>query len=262
MNARFERYVALGDSTTEGLDDPDGRGGYRGWADRLAEHLAACQGGVLYANLAVRGRLAEQIRDEQLEAALALRPDLASVVAGMNDLVRPSFDAERVSAAMEQMQCALGRAGAMVVSFTLPDLTSVLPLARRLAPRVEALNAGVRRACARSGARLLDLAAHAFASDPRVWSADRFHANALGHERVAAGLAHVLELPGADASWARPLSDAAPRGRAARLRADLAWAWCHLAPWLWRRARGRSSGDGHGPKRPRLELLRAPLPRA
>ena len=61
---RFERYVALGDSSTEGLDDPDGRGGYRGWADRLAERIAAHQGGLAYANLGVRGRCAREVRAE------------------------------------------------------------------------------------------------------------------------------------------------------------------------------------------------------
>ena len=73
----FERYVALGDSSTEGLDDPDGRGGYRGWSDRLGERIARAQGSLLYANLAVRGRTAREVREEQLEQGLALRPDLA-----------------------------------------------------------------------------------------------------------------------------------------------------------------------------------------
>ena len=49
----FLRYVAIGDSTTEGLEDPypDGSG-YRGWADRLAERMAQASPGLLYANLA------------------------------------------------------------------------------------------------------------------------------------------------------------------------------------------------------------------
>jgi lysophospholipase L1-like esterase len=91
----FERYVALGDSTAEGLDDPDGRGGYRGWADRLAERIAAGQGRLLYANLAVRGRNTRRVLEEQLGLALAMRPDLALVVAGTNDLLRPRFDARQ-----------------------------------------------------------------------------------------------------------------------------------------------------------------------
>ncbi|WP_256443617.1 SGNH/GDSL hydrolase family protein [Micromonospora sp. M51] len=85
----WQRYVAIGDSTTEGLDDPDGAGGYRGWADRFALAVARAQGGLEYANLAIRGRTTALIRAEQLQPALDLAPDLATVVAGMNDVLRP-----------------------------------------------------------------------------------------------------------------------------------------------------------------------------
>ena len=258
MPRRFERYVALGDSTTEGLDDPDGHGGYRGWANRLAEQLAARQGGVLYANLAVRGRLATQIRAQQLERAADLRPDLASVVAGMNDLLRPGFDAAGVGHEVERMQRTLIAGGATVVTFTLPDLTSVLPFAHRLNPRTLALNAALRHACAQTGARLLDLAAHPFASDPRLWSNDRFHANSVGHARIAAALAYTLELPGSDDAWTRALPPAPALPRRARLVAEVAWVRRYLLPWLWRHARGRSSGDGRAPKRPELTPFHAP----
>src|SRR6185437_2615910 len=94
----FTRYVAIGDSSTEGLDDPDGRGGYRGWSQRLAERLAQVQDGLLYANLAIRGRTTRQIRDQQLGPALAMRPDLATVFSGTNDVVARSFDLAAVAA--------------------------------------------------------------------------------------------------------------------------------------------------------------------
>src|SRR5262245_21538294 len=109
---RYERYVAIGDSTTEGLDDPDGRGGYIGWADRLAGHVARAQGGLLYANLAVRGLRARSIRTTQLEAALALKPDLVTVVVGMNDLIHPGFDQPQVIEDLEQIMRPLREAGA------------------------------------------------------------------------------------------------------------------------------------------------------
>lgn len=118
----FRRYVALGDSQTEGLGDGDETGGYRGWADRLAEHLARAEPDLLYANLAVRGKLAGQIRAGQLEAALALKPDLATVMAGMNDLVRPGFDPAAAANELEAMFAALSGAGAQVLTFTFPDL--------------------------------------------------------------------------------------------------------------------------------------------
>jgi lysophospholipase L1-like esterase len=88
----FERYVAIGDSSTEGIDDPDGSGGYRGWSQRLAERISAAQGRLQYANLAVRGLTTAQVRAGQLEAALALRPDLATVFCGTNDVTAQRFD--------------------------------------------------------------------------------------------------------------------------------------------------------------------------
>lgn len=83
----WSRYVALGDSFTEGIGDPELRapGGHRGWADRVAEVLAAKTEDFAYANLAIRGRLLQQISDEQIEPALALRPDLVSISAGGNE---------------------------------------------------------------------------------------------------------------------------------------------------------------------------------
>lgn len=78
MTPQFKRYVAIGDSSTEGLQDPDGNGGYRGWANRLAERVAESQGGLLYANLGVRGKRSREIRAEQLGPALAMNPDLVS----------------------------------------------------------------------------------------------------------------------------------------------------------------------------------------
>jgi lysophospholipase L1-like esterase len=258
MARLYQRYVAIGDSTTEGLDDPDGNGGYRGWANRLAEKLAAQQGSVLYANLGVRGRIAHQIREQQLDLAVAMRPDLVTVVAGMNDLMRPGFVANEVGADVEAMQQALIDVGATVLTFTLPDLRAIMPMARLLGDRTLHLNDALRRACAKTGGRLCDFAAYPVASDPRVWSDDRLHANSDGHARMADALAYTAEFPGSDDSWTKPLPDAPPPRFGDALSIEIAWAKKHFLPWLWRHARGKSSGDGREPKRPRLEPFPSP----
>jgi lysophospholipase L1-like esterase len=255
---RYERYVAIGDSTSEGLDDPDGRGGYRGWANRLAERLAAEQGSVLYANLAIRGRTTRQIREQQLERAVAMRPDLATVVAGTNDVLRRRFDPQTFGDDLEAMQRALVDTGATVLTFTLPDLTPVMPFARVLGNRVLRMNDAIRRACANSGAILCDLAALPVASDPRLWSDDRLHANSLGHARIAEALAYHLGLPNVGEAWKEPLPGLPPRTFAGFVRAELGWARRHLLPWLWRHLQGRSSGDGVTEKRPELTPLHRP----
>jgi lysophospholipase L1-like esterase len=249
---RFERYVAIGDSSTEGIDDADGRGGYRGWANRLAEHLARRQGALLYANLGVRGKRTRQILDEQLAAALAMRPDLATLFCGTNDVVARRFDASTVAQDVATMQRGLIDQGATVLSFTLPDLTPVMPLARGLAPRVAALNAALRQASDRSGAILVDFASHAVSSDARLWSADRLHANSRGHQRIAAALGHALGLAGLGPEWMEPLPELPRPTTGQRLAAEFAWIARYLLPWIARHALGRSSGDRRGPKRPAL----------
>jgi len=254
VEAAFRRYVAIGDSTTEGLDDPDGRGGYRGWADRLAERIAKAQGGLLYANLAVRGKNARMIRAEQLEPALALEPDLATVVAGLNDLLRRRYDPDTAAGDLEAMLTALHGAGATVLTFTLPDLASVIPLARVVSPRLAAYNDAIREIGARTGAIVVDIDAEPVARDPRLWSADRLHASTLGHERIAAALCHAIGLD-TDRSWADALPPAARRPPRALVTAELVWAHRYLTPWIVRRLRGRSSGDGRTAKRPELRPL-------
>ncbi|MGE5636022.1 MAG: SGNH/GDSL hydrolase family protein [Nocardioidaceae bacterium] len=251
----YSRYVALGDSSTEGLDDPYPGGGYRGWADRLAERLAELEPGLLYANLGVRGRLAGQVRETQLGPALALQPDLASVVAGMNDLLRPRCDVAAVAGQLDAMLAALVAAGATVLTCTLPDPVPVMPITRPLRPRLLGLNAALRQAAARHGAVLVDFGADRAASDPRLCGVDRLHANAAGHARIAARFAAALDLPERDEPPpAAVLPDARQRPHAV-VAAELAWSGRYLAPWVVRRLRGRSSGDGRLAKRPQLQPI-------
>ena len=257
---RFERYVALGDSSTEGLDDPHPDGGYRGWADRLAEHITRVQGSLRYANLGVRGRRTRQIRDQQLAVAVAMRPDLVTLFSGTNDVVARSFDLEDVAGDIEHIHRVLidhSETGVTVLTFTLPDLSPVMPLGRLVAARVEALNEALREIAGRTGAVLVDFARYPLASDPRLWSADRLHANAAGHARIAGALAAALGLPESDMSWADALPDVPRRSIVGRLRGEAAWIRGHLLPWIWRHSRGESSGDGRAAKRPELTLLEA-----
>ena len=252
MTLRFKRYVAIGDSSTEGLQDPDGAGGYRGWANRLAERVAQAQGGLLYANLGVRGKRSREIREEQLESALAMKPDLATVFAGSNDILERGFDAGKLRAELECMTGALVGGKAIVLTFTLPDLTGVMPIGRFLAPRVRAMNDAIRAAANSTGARLIDFAAYSVGSDPRLWSEDRFHANAEGHARVAAALAQALGLPGTDDAWQQPLPERNARSRWTRMAESWSWYRQHMLDHLWP---GRPVEGRCQPKRPRLEAV-------
>ena len=248
----YKRYVALGDSTTEGLDDPYPDGGFRGFADRLAGDLALVEPDLLYANLAVRGLRAAKVRAEQLEPALALEPDLASVVAGLNDTLRGDFELDATAGEIETMLVALSEAGATVVTMTFPDPVRVNRIARLAKPRMIALNARIREVAERVGAHVVDLERIPVASDPRLWSVDRLHANPEGHRRIAQAAAHVLGLPDASDRWAAALPPVPAPGLGRTVAAEATWIVRYFAPWLVRRARGRSSGDGIVAKRPDL----------
>jgi lysophospholipase L1-like esterase len=283
-SVRWRSYVALGDSFTEGLDDPypDGEA-FRGWADLVAGVLAASGGsrpeegategaaegvsagglpaagngaaagepGFAYANLAIRGRLFNAVVAEQVPPTLMMRPDLVSFAAGGNDVLRRHFEPDALVAQFDQAVGELRADGADVILFKFADVTRRLPGRRMVLPRVQILNQATEDAARRHGAFLVDLWSDDEFGNPLLWSSDRLHMSAAGHRRVAA---HVLGALGVTpaSGWlaVSPLPMPAPwlvaRG------GDLRWAGTYLAPWIKRRLTGRSSGDTITAKRPTL----------
>lgn len=258
---RWRRYIAVGDSFTEGLWDPypakdsaDGTADatQRGWADRLADTLsarrvAAGQAPLEYANLAIRGRLLGAIIDEQVPMALAAQPDLVSLIGGGNDVLRPQADVEMLSAKLEDAVAAIRATGADVLLGVGFKAGSGLAWTRG---RVGAYNANVWSIARRHGAHVLDLWGMRSLYDLRMWSDDRIHLTPDGHRRVAQGALEALGLELDDAAYDQPLEAAPPVAFAARTQADLQWARTHVVPWVQRRLRHTSSGDGRTPKWP------------
>ncbi len=244
------RLVALGDSTVEGLWDPGPDGAYVGWADRFARALAREHPGLLYANLAVRGQTTGEVRDTQLERALALAPDVALLVAGVNDLLRPRLDRSGLRGNLLTMYGRLHESGARVLTFTMPDMTRVAPLSLALRPRIEYLNEVVREAGATYGTVVVDFAAEPVAGHPALWHDDRLHANSEGHRRIAAALAQAYGLPAED--WRGEPGETATAGTLRIVGREAAWIASHLAPWVWGRLRGEEFATGGQCKRPDL----------
>jgi lysophospholipase L1-like esterase len=249
----WRRYVALGDSFTEGIGDPEpaSPGGNRGWADRVAEVLAeGADGEFSYANLAIRGRLLRQILDEQVEPALELKPDLISISAGGNDVIRPGTDPDDLAARFEVGIRRLRKNDATVVIFTGVD-TAFTPVFRGIRGKVAIYNENLRVIADRYDCVVADQWGLKEIQDTRLWSPDRLHLNSLGHHEVARMVLRALNvdndlLPGEPEplplrSWRRARSE------------DLVWARVHLVPWVLRRITHRSSGDNITAKRPLAE---------
>jgi lysophospholipase L1-like esterase len=233
--------VAIGDSFTEGVGDELADGSVRGWADRVAAGLAAAQGGgVHYANLAVRGRLLEPIVTGQLEAALSLTPapTLITLNGGGNDMLRPGGDVARLVALTERAVRRCVGAGVQLVLLSGADPADRLPFGRVLRRRAEALTAAVAQLAAAHDVVLVDVFHDVEIRRAGYWSTDRLHLNTAGHQRVAS---LVLEALG-HRREARAVGSDAPETR--RLRTEAQYYRQHVLPWVHRRLRGRSSGDG------------------
>ena len=259
----WTRYVAIGDSFTEGMSDvdPSSPDGYVGWADRLAHHLdAIAEAEHLpfgYANLAVRGRKLDDVVGPQLDEALRLTPDLVSMVGGGNDLLRPSVDLDGLADRIEQAAVRVRQTGADVLLATPTD-TRDAGLFKALRSRHAVHTANLFTIAQRHGCHVLNLWGMESLRDWRMWAEDRIHLTSEGHRRVAlaalTALGHSTDL----ADWDTPLPPSDRAARREELRAHAAWARAHAAPWVQRRLRGESSGDRVVAKRPQLVHFRDP----
>lgn len=250
----WQRYVALGDSFTEGIGDPDPEhpGSHRGWADRVAQELANGTKNFAYANLAVRGKLIEHIRDEQVAPALELRPDLITLCAGGNDVIRPGSDPDETARTLDTMVQLLSTTGATIVLFNGPDVRDT-PVMGSIRGKVAIFNENVRTVAARHDAVVADMWSLRELTARKMWDEDRLHFSPLGHHTIARMVLDTLNVTH-ELSPVAPQPPMARTWRKARVD-DAIWARHHLFPWVIRRLRGRSSGDGITAKRPDFEPL-------
>jgi lysophospholipase L1-like esterase len=238
------RFVAIGDSFTEGVGDelPDGR--VRGWADLVAHGWADATGEtVAYANFAIRGRLVYPILEEQLEPALALRPTHLSFNGGGNDMLRPRASLSHIAAAFDVVMHRCAEEGVQLIALSGANPSPQLPLGRVFQRRGDLLSAAVTK-------RLDEYpdVVRAFnwpdreLSTPGYWSDDRLHMNARGHHRVAARVLTALGMEPPASWWSLPSLPSRDRQSAPAYYRE------HVGPWVRRRLTGTSSGDGREPK--------------
>ncbi len=253
----WQRYVAIGDSFSEGMCDPDpaSENSFLGWTDRLAHLLAAdardAGHDLEYANLAIRGRLLGDIVDRQLPLALDLQPDLVSMAGGGNDILRPGSDIDALAARFEEAVIELRSRGIDVLMMTPTDPAEA-PLLRATRSRSAIYLAQLHTIARRHDCHLVDQWGMRALKDWRVWAPDRIHMTPEGHVRVAEA-AHIAL--GGSPSELRPLPSAEKAGRLEFVRSTADWGREYVGPWVQRRLTGRSSGDGITAKRPQLTRI-------
>ena len=205
----WQRYVAIGDSFTEGIGDPWRDGRDRGWADRVAEALATRNPGLTYANLAIRGRKLPQIVEQQVPDAIALQPDLVSFAGGVNDALRRHWDLAGLAEHLEQGISALAGTGARIVIVTYGRPKNRSRLMGVVEGRLAEYRDATYDVAGRHGAIVVDFWDYSVFDDPRFWSEDRLHLNPVGHQRVAMAVLERLgqPLPG---PWDAPLPQVRP----------------------------------------------------
>ncbi|MGO4254718.1 SGNH/GDSL hydrolase family protein [Paenarthrobacter sp. TAF1] len=248
-NSARRRYVAIGDSFTEGVGDPSKilPNGVRGWADRVAERLAKAQPGWEYANLAVRSKRLRHIIDEQLEPALAMEPTLITLYAGGNDILDFGTDMDTLLADYELLVARLSGTGATVVLFTGFDV-KVSAVLEPFKKRNTLYNHRVREIAAKYGAVLVDYWCFDAYKDPRMWSPDRLHMSKAGHKYLAGQVLDHLNVP-----HKIPAKEWEPPTRLTLReweRRQRRWVNDWVVPLFGRKLRGVTLGDSLQPRWP------------
>ena len=236
---------------TEGMCDDMVDGKYRGWADRVADTLAKANPHFSYVNLAIRGKLLNQVIDDQIPAAVPYinGPEtLVSFHAGANDVLRPNYQADVAFAKYERGISDLSKTGATVIVFTVVDRVEGNGKTAQLwHERFSAFNVNVREVANKYGATIIEADDAKWLADLRFLAKDRLHLNPDGHWRLSQA---VLEKLGKDydPNWKIPLAPAHKKSRLRKNSENLIWIVTFVIPWIWRRIRGRSSGDGRSAK--------------
>lgn len=249
----WKRYVAIGDSFTEGMSDrdPEVEDRYIGWADRLASLLAPHVDDFAYANLAVRGRKLKDVVSVQADAAIEMQPDLVSMIGGGNDILRPKVDLDDISNQLEAAVIRLRKTGADVLIATPSDPRGA-PVIKHVRGRMATYSANIWRIAQLHGCYVLNQWSFDFLQDWRMWSEDRIHLSTEGHKRVALAAYTTLGHDPEQADWHVPLPPQQLPGRKDMVRANAEWAKIYAGPWVQRRLTGKSSGDFVNPKYPSL----------
>jgi len=231
----YIRFASLGDSATVGLGDP-ADGNWRGWARILVDSMANDHD-VSFCNLARTGATTADVRRHQLAEALDHRPHLVSLIVGLNDTLRASWDERQVRDDLLACAETITAAGALLLTARFHDHSRVFGLPRRftlpMARRIAHLNSIYDEIHEAYGGLRVDLAGQPGVYDREFWSVDRLHPSELGHRALAHEFAALLDDRGLVFEPPALELDGDQPGRVR----ELQWLATEGVPWVARRAR-------------------------
>ncbi|MRC16841.1 SGNH/GDSL hydrolase family protein [Bacillus thuringiensis] len=182
----WKRFVAIGDSFTEGIGDEVEGIALKSWVDHFVQ---LCEKDIEYANFAKRGLVTEEIRLQQLEKALTFNPDLVSLIAGANDVLKGRWNHDVYKNDMEFMIDTLSKAGADIIIANLPDFTVRLPFAsekkQEIKEQLLEANEVIHSLSREYKLHHVDFWNHHLVNDNTLWSKDLIHPNSKGYVKVA-----------------------------------------------------------------------------
>ncbi|OTZ53103.1 lipase [Bacillus thuringiensis] len=182
----WKRFLAIGDSFTEGIGDEVEGIALKSWVDHFVQ---LCENDIEYANFAKLGLVTKEIRSQQLEKALTFNPDLVSLIAGANDVLKGRWNHDAYKNDMEFMIDSLSKAGADIIIANLPDFTVRLPFASEkkqvIKEQLLEANEVIHSLSREYKLHHVDFWNHHLVNDNMLWSKDLIHPNSKGYVKVA-----------------------------------------------------------------------------
>jgi lysophospholipase L1-like esterase len=193
----YHNFVGMGDSITQGICDPVAGLKTLGWADRLAQALRQLDPDLTYTNLGERGLASDLVLAIQLPRALEIKPDLVCMMVGGNNALRKTYKSELFEADFSHMLEELAELGATLVTGTIPDFSSFMPINPNrqalVSSNLAQVNEIITQVSAAYGALCVDFSTHPLGLDRTFWSEDGHHPNAHGYLMMAREIALALQ---------------------------------------------------------------------
>lgn len=188
----YRCFVAIGDSLTEGYGDEIDGMIKTPWPIGVGKIL----GIETVHNLGISGYRSDQVYEFQFHKALALKPDIVSIMVGGNDLFQYKWNKKKYSNILKEMIEEFTKSGATVITGNLPDFTYMykLPLYKKLAAKylIKQENKVLDKLAKEYNTIHIVFYNHPLQLDKSNWSKDCIHPNSKGYDKIATEISNTI----------------------------------------------------------------------